>query len=172
MNKEGIERESKMAAHGTKARISPVVSQLFRSIGSEMTEMICIKVPGNKDGRMVTRLVSKAEALVRDLYQTAMPVSAKDLESMDIKEVAMRSKGQMDARKLILGYTIDKKAKEDSGDSVPDKVSELNKDAMNKLAIGNSGETTCGTTQKKKKGKKSKCPTVPLLVQERKTPGV
>ena len=171
MNKEAEKRQSKMAAHGTKGRISPVVSQLFRSVGSEMTEMICIKVPGSKNGKMVTRLVSKAEAMVRDLYQTALPVTAEDLRTMDVKEIMLRGKSQMDARKIVLGYTIDKKAKEDSGDSVPDKVSELNKDAMNKIAMGDS-EKSCGTTQKKKKSKKPKCPTVPMLVSKRETSGV
>ena len=71
MNKESKDRQSNLASHGTKARISPVVSQLFRAIGSEMTEMVCIKVPGEKDGRMESRLVSKAEAMVIARYLRA-----------------------------------------------------------------------------------------------------
>lgn len=161
MNKEGKERQSNLVSHGTKARISPIVSQLFRSIGSEMTEMVCIKVPGSEAGQMVARLVSKAEAMVRDLYEKAMPT-----------EDEVDAKIQMDARKLILGYTIDKNAKETSKESVPDRVSELNKERLNKLALGNTSEKPDGAKTKTKESKKPKVPTIPVCVLEREKPKV
>ncbi len=162
MNPESKERQSKLTSHGTKARISPVVSQLFRAIGSEMTEMICLKVPDSKTGAMETRLVSKAEAMVRDLYQSAMPISSKDLVDLDVKEIVLRGKGQMDARKLILAHTIDKNAKEQIGETVADKVSDLNKDRLNAMAKGGTEETACGKKSKEKT--KSKKPKVSIVV--------
>ncbi len=166
MNPESKERQSKLTSHGTKARISPVVSQLFRAIGSEMTEVVCIKVPDSKTGAMETRLVSKAEAMVRDLYEQAMPVSILDLDGMDSKTLILRGKGQMDARKLILAHTIDKNAKPGEGETAADKVSDLNKDRLNAMAKGGTEETACGTKPKEKaKGKKSKCPRVPVCMQ-------
>lgn len=166
MNSEGKARQSNLAAHGTKARISPVVSQLFRAIGSEMTEMVCIKVPDSKTGAMETRLVSKAEAMVRDLYEQAMPVSILDLDGMNSKTLILRGKGQMDARKLILAHTIDKNAKDPSGETVADKVSDLNKNRLNAIATGGKKETACGTKPKEKaKSKKLKVPCVVMRVR-------
>lgn len=158
MNAEGKARESKLTSHGTKARISPVVSQLFRAIGSEMTEMVCIKVPDSKTGAVESRLVSKAEAMVRDLFQQAMPVSLE--EEVDVKH-------QLACRKIILDFTIDKNVKDSAGESVADKVSGLNKDRLNAMAKGSRVETACGTKpkEKKKKSKKSKCPRVPVCVR-------
>ncbi len=166
MNAESKDRQSKLAAHGTKARISPVVSQLFRAIGSEMTEMVCIKVPDSKTGAMETRLVSKAEAMVRDLYEQAMPISLMDMDGMDSKTLILRGKGQVDARKLILAHTIDKNAKERSGETVADKVSDLNKDRLNQLAKKSGPETACGTKSKEKaKGEKPKRSRIPVCVR-------
>lgn len=166
MNSEEKARQSNLTAHGTKARISPIVSQLFRAIGSEMTEMVCIKVPDSKTGAMESRLVSKAEAMVRDLYEQAMPWSIVDTGDMDTKTLILRGKDQMDARKLILAHTIDKNPKDPTGDSVADKVSDLNKDRLNQLAKKSGSETACGTKSKtKKKSKKSKVPSVPVCVR-------
>ena len=50
-------------------------------------------------------------------------------------------------------------------------LSELNKDTMNKLAMGGS-EKPCGTTQKTKKSKKLKIPIVPVCLSEREISGV
>ena len=157
MNPESKERQNKLTSHGTKARISPVVSQLFRAIGSEMTEMIAMKTPGDEGGKLQKRLVSKAEAMVRDLYQQAMP----ETEVEDLKH-------QLACRKLILDFTIDKNAKEQASETVADKVSDLNKDRLNAMAKGGTEETASGKKSKeKKKSKKSKCPRVPVCIERR-----
>ncbi len=174
MNSEGKSRESKLTSHGTKARISPVVSQLFRAIGSEMTEMICLKVPDSKTGAMETRLVSKAEAMVRDLFEQAMPAAIG--EETDCKH-------QLACRKIILDFTIDKNVKEQAGETAADKVSDLNKDRLNAMAKGDKVEwKASGEPQKwddienvrkeKAKSKKSKCPRVPVCIEKRKEPDV
>jgi len=68
------ERQKKLTELGSKARAGTLMSTLFRAVASEKTELMQFKVPGDKTGKMQTRLVSKAEAIVRDIIQKALPV--------------------------------------------------------------------------------------------------
>ena len=128
------ERQKKLTELGAKARAGTLMSTLFRAIASEKTELMQFKVPGDNTGKMQTRLVSKAEAIVRDIIQKALPGD----ESADAKT-------QLEYRKLILdrvdgraGAVVeDTKSK---GESVSKRVSRLNKDFLNDQAKGTTKE--------------------------------
>ncbi len=127
--KDPIEtREKALTELGSKARAGTLMSTLFRAIASEKTELMQFKVPGDETGKMQTRLVSKAEAIVRDIIQKALPSN----ELVDPKT-------QFEYRRLILDR-VDGRAGavgEDTkghGESVSKKVSRLNKDFLNDQA--------------------------------------
>lgn len=161
MNKEGKQREKDMVQHGSKVRAGVIISALFRSIGTEMTERVLIKVPDAKSGKMEPRFVSKAEAIVRDCYERALP---KKLETVEIDEETGQAitvvteadpKMQLEYRKIIFDRIAGKAGANDSGkdagESVPDRVSRLNKDRLNDMATdGNEehGKTSKKTTRK------------------------
>jgi hypothetical protein len=150
------DRQKRLTELGSKARAGTLMSTLFRAVASEATELIAVKVPGRKDGKLQTLLVSKAEAIVRDIVQQALPITAKELEDMDMKEIAVRTKEQLECRKLILDR-VDGRAgavgedNKERGESVPNKISRMNKDFLNDQAKG---------TTKEKPKKKSSPPKV------------
>ena len=125
------DRQKKLTELGAKARAGTLMSTLFRSIASEKTELMQFKVPGSKTGKMQTRLVSKAEAIVRDIIEKALPYK----EGGELVD----SKVQMEYRKLILDRVdgrvgaVGEDAK-NQGESVSKKVSRLNKDFLNEQA--------------------------------------
>ena len=130
MKDEVKEREKKLTELGQKCRAGTLMSSLFRAIASEKTELIQVKVPGSKTGKMETLLVSKAEAIARDIIQKALPTS--DIEGVDLKV-------QLEYRKLVLDR-VDGRAGtigEDAGDrsvSIPDRISEASKGFLNAQA--------------------------------------
>ena len=151
MKDETKERQKKLTELGSKARAGTLMSTLFRAVASELTERVNIKVPGTKGG-MEIRLVSKAEAIVRDIIQQALPITTIELEVMSIKDIAVRTKEQLEYRKLILDR-VDGRAGavgEDTksrGESVSKKVSRLNQDFLNdqaKKAAKEKKETKSG----------------------------
>lgn len=132
------ERQKKLTELGAKARAGTLMSTLFRAAASEKTELMQFKVPGDKTGKMVTRLVSKAEAIVRDIIEKALPVKDDVLDLVD-------SKLRLEYRKLILDR-VDGRAGavgEDTkghGESIPNKISRINKDFLNDQAKGTKKE--------------------------------
>ena len=139
MNKQSKEREKKLTELGTKSRAGTLMTTLFRAVASEMTELIAVKVPGNKDGKMKTLLVSKAEAIVRDIVEKALPHKLADGEICDAKE-------QLEYRKLLMDRvdgrvgTVDA-ADGKSGTSIPNKVSEVSKSFLNDIAVKKKKKT-------------------------------
>lgn len=131
MNKQS-KRERDLTELGSKARAGQLMSSLFRAVASEMTELIATKVPGRTDGKMQTVLVSKAEAIVRDIMQKALPVGEGETDLID-------QKVRMEYRKLIMDRvdgragTVGEDVKS-QGESIPGKVSRINKDFMNDIA--------------------------------------
>lgn len=125
-------RERDLTELGAKSRAGTLMSSLFRAIASEYTELIAIKVPGRTDGKMQTVLVSKAEAIVRDVIEKALPVSEGQADTVDPKV-------RMEYRKLIMDR-VDGRAGavgEDTkgqGERIPEKVSRINKDFLNDTA--------------------------------------
>ena len=136
MNKEIKERQDRMTELGSKARAGTLMSTLFRCIASEKTELMQFKVPGDDTGKMQTRLVSKAEAIVRDIIQKALPSS---------QELDVDAKVRLEYRKLILDR-VDGRAgavgedTKSKGESVSKRVSRLNKDFLNDQAKGTTKE--------------------------------
>ena len=132
MNKESKSREKKLTELGAKSRAGTLMSSLFRAVASECTELIQIKVPGSKTGKMETKLVSKAEAIVRDIMQKALPHKLEDGEICDPKE-------QLEYRKLIMDRvdgragTVGEDAK-GQGETIPNKISRMNKEFLNDQA--------------------------------------
>ncbi len=176
MHEEGITREKDMIQHGSKVRAGGIISALFRSIGTEMTELVLIKVPDSKSGKMEPRFVSKAEAIVRDCYERALPkkIETVELDEETGEEVTVVTspdpKMQLEYRKIIFDRIAGKAGADDSskdaGESVPDRVSRLNKDRLNDIAM--DGETEHGKTTKKTTRK----PRIPVrLRSESEVPG-
>ena len=136
------------------------MSTLFRAVASELTERVNIKVPG-EDGKMQTRLVSKAEAIVRDIIQMAMPKRQTDVDDPDYIDPKL----QLECRKIILDR-IDGRAGtigEDGppkGESIPDKISRINKGFLNDQA-------KAATKEKKK----SSPPRIQMCVRRETVPG-
>lgn len=145
MSKQSKQRERDLTELGSKARAGQLMSTLFRAVASEMTELMDIKIPGRTDGKMRITLVSKAEAIVRDIVQKALPVSEGEIDNVDPKV-------RMEYRKLIMDR-VDGRAGtvgEDTkgqGESIPGKVSRINRDFLN-------------DTAKKTKAKKSAPPSL------------
>ena len=165
MNKAGKKREKKMIEHGSKSRAGVVLSSLFRSVGAEVTELILMKVPNLDNGKMEPRLVSKAEAIVRDCFEKALPKKSmtveRDEETNELVEVEHKPdpKIALEYRKMIfdrLGGKAGSESKEDDHDSVPKRVAQLNKDRLNKMALAGA------KVDKKKVKVKSKVPKVPV----------
>ena len=130
MKDEVKDRQKRLTELGAKSRAGTLMSSLFRAVASEKTELISTKVPGSKDGKMQTLLVSKAEAIVRDIIQKALPDN--DAEGVDPKV-------QLECRKLVLDR-VDGRAGtvgEDAGAkgvSIPDRISEASKGFLNAQA--------------------------------------
>jgi hypothetical protein len=132
MTKQSNQRERDLTELGAKSRAGNLMSSLFRAVASEMTELLSTKVPGRTDGKMKTILVSKAEAIVRDIIQKALPVGEDETDNIDPKV-------RMEYRKLIMDRvdgragTVGEDAKR-QGESIPGKVSRINKDFLNDTA--------------------------------------
>lgn len=128
------------------------MSSLFRAVASEVTELVQTKVPGDKTGKMETLLVSKAEAIVRDIVQKALPGE----DPVDVKI-------QLECRKLLLDR-IDGRAgtagddSKDRGANIADKVSDVSKGFLNDIAK-TAGKAKAKT--KKKTAKKAKAKSTP-----------
>lgn len=121
---------------GQKQRAGRLLSEYLRAIGQEMTEVVCVNTPGESGPPTVQRrLVSKAESLARWMWHKATPHKETDEEGN-----AIVVEPNLDVVKLVLDRVEGKPGvggKEDADDrkeSVPDRVSRMNADRLNKLA--------------------------------------
>lgn len=113
---------------GQKRRAGMILSQYLRAIAQEMTEIVDVSISPDK---VEHQIVSKAERLARDMWNKA-------LESGDKKEM-------LEYRKLVIERTDGKAgtvhdAIDDRKESIPDKISAMNKRRLNSLAeesVGN-----------------------------------
>ncbi len=125
-----MSKENKaMLQRGEKQRAGKLLTSYLRAIGQEMTEVATVFTDSDT-GK--TKIISKAEALARDIWRKALPPKDEIGTLLNAKEV-------LEYRKLIIDRTDGKPgANEDKGDhpgaSVPDRVSKLNKDRMNQMA--------------------------------------
>ena len=149
MKDEVKNREKKLTELGARCRAGQLMSSLFRAVASEKTELMDVKVPGSKDGKMQILLVSKAEAIVRDIVEKALPVSEGVLDLVDAKV-------RLEYRKLVLDR-VDGRAgtigedESNKGVSIPDRISEASKGFLNAQA-GKAGKKKTGPPVVKKKG--------------------
>lgn len=108
---------------GKKHRSGTVLSNYIRAIATEKTERVDVIISADK---VEKKLVSKAEAMARDIWKKA-------LESPDSKEM-------LEYRKLILDRAEGKPNVHGSDEekqkraSIPDKISEINKHRLNRYA--------------------------------------
>ena len=107
---------------GSKKRAGHLISAYLRAIGTEKTELYDVAVGPDK---VEHRIVSKAEAMARDMFEQAL---RNDDEKM-----------KLEYRKVVLDR-IDGRPGDNPTDergkrgSVPDRVSEMNRDRLNELA--------------------------------------
>jgi len=107
---------------GKKQRAGMILSQYLRAIACEMTEVE--DVPTGPD-EVRHKVITKAEKLARDMWEKA-------LRSGDKKEM-------LEYRKLVIERTDGKAGTvndtvDDGKESIPDKISAMNKRRLNSLA--------------------------------------
>jgi hypothetical protein len=116
---------------GQKARAGQLLSSYLRAIGTEVTEVMQDDAPkGCPKGP--PRLMSKAERLARHIWQMALPRTDDD---------GTRHEPMFEYVRLVLDRVEGKagtmEAEKESGrESVPDKVSRLGVEKLNKIAEG------------------------------------
>jgi len=122
---------------GNKRRAGHLLSSYLRAIADEKTELVDVVVSPDKTER---RLVSKAEAIARDMFKIALPKSIGDVaEATELGDIVkLDPKVQLEYRKIILDRIDGKPGTDDSPgkdeDSLPDKISEINKNRVNQIS--------------------------------------
>jgi len=112
---------------GSKQRAGRALSELIRSVGTELTEILqdtSTSVPGPP------RIISKAEALARHCWERALP--SKDEDGNTVA-------GSVDFIKLVFDRSDGRPGSgtddvDDGKESVPDRISRLNKERLNAMA--------------------------------------
>jgi hypothetical protein len=118
---------------GQKQRSGRMLSEYVRAIGSECTEVILDDGPAPGP----PRLVSKAEAMARHIWRKALPHIGDD---------GSRQEPDLDYIKIILDRSDGKpgtqgKEEDDGGkESVPDRISRMNADRLNRITDEVTGE--------------------------------
>lgn len=119
---------------GQKQRSGRMLSEYIRAIGSEVSEVILDDGPSPGP----PRLVSKAEAMARHIWKKALPHT---------DDLGVRREPELDYVKIILDRTEGKPgvATEDPNEnagkeSVPERISRMNADRLNRLADKAMGE--------------------------------
>jgi len=117
-----VKKENKpLIELGSKQRAGRLLSSYIRAILTEKTELVDVAVGPDEVKR---KLVSKAEAIARDMVEEALRGSD--------------AKTKLDYRKLVLDRAEGKPGTEeelkDRDVSIPDKISEINKGKLNAIA--------------------------------------
>lgn len=118
---------------GSKARAGRLLSNYLRAIADERTELADVIIGPDKIER---RLISKAEAIARDIFRIAMGNS----ESCAIAGVQgiLDPKLVLEYRKLILerieGKPGSGEETDNERDKIPERISEINKKRANAIA--------------------------------------
>lgn len=117
---------------GQKSRAGKMLSEYIRGIGQDVTEVILDDGPSPGP----PRLVSKAEAMARYIWKMALPHKDDDGVTRDpdlnyIRIILDRTEGKPG---VVAADTDENGGKE----SVPDRISRMNADRLNRIA----GEVT------------------------------
>ena len=113
---------------GSKQRAGRLLSEYIRAIGDEKTELVDVVISPDECER---RIVSKAEALAREIWKEALENDDKKLQLEYRKLIIDRIEGRVGTG--LTGADI-----EHPGQNVPDRVSDVNRDRLNRMA--KSGE--------------------------------
>ena len=128
MAKHKSKENQQLLELGSKRRAGRLLSNYLRAIADERTEVVDVATGPDK---VEHRVISKAEALARDMFHQAM--------------TCVDAKLKLEYRKLVLDR-IDGKpgaGDEEEGkkkDGVPDRISEINRNRMNAMASEVVGE--------------------------------
>ena len=109
---------------GSKQRAGRLLSEYIRAIGDERVELVDVPVGPDK---VEHRLVSRAEKMARDIWKEANEGTDDKLKLEYRKLIIDRIEGKTGTG--LTGADI-----EHPGRNVPDKVSDINKGRLNKLA--------------------------------------
>lgn len=125
---DDVPENEPLMERGQKARAGRMLSEYIRGIGQEVTEVILDDGPSPGP----PKLVSKAEAMARHIWKKALPHTGDDGNKHEpdldyIKIVLDRAEGKPG---VVAGDDNEDAGKE----SVPDRVSRMNADRLNKLA--------------------------------------
>lgn len=113
---------------GQKQRAGRLLSEYIRAIGDDKTELVDVVTGPDSVER---RIVSKAERMAREIWDEALDGEDNKLKFEYRKLVIDRIEGKVGTG--LTGADI-----EHPGRNVPDRVSDINKNRLNKLA--KSGE--------------------------------
>ena len=111
---------------GKKQRAGRALSELLRAIGTEMTEVVLDEGPAPGP----PRIISKAERMARHIWKKALPHKDDD---------GVQQEPDLDYIKIVLDRVEGKpgsgdKKEEGVGETLPDKISRMNKERLNALA--------------------------------------
>jgi hypothetical protein len=109
---------------GQKQRAGRLLSEYIRAIGDERVELVDVPVGPDK---VEHRLVSRAEKMARDIWKEANEGTDDKLKLEYRKLIIDRIEGKTGTG--LTGADI-----EHPGRNVPDRVSDINRDRINKLA--------------------------------------
>jgi len=120
---------------GSKQRAGRLLSEYIRAIGTEVDQVVQDEVPeGCAPG--MPRMVSKAEALARHIWRKALP--HKDDEGVKhepdlnyVRIVLERAEGKPG--------TVEQE-KEPSREAIPDRISRINAERLNRISAEVMGE--------------------------------
>jgi len=122
----------KLLQQGSKNRAGKLLSGYLRAIAQEMTEVATIATGPDS---VEKRIISKGEAMARDMFAKALGRTTIDGQEADC---LADPKITLEYRKLILdrieGKAGDTKNDKPGDRSVPDRISDLNKERLNAAA--------------------------------------
>ena len=134
MAKRKSKENKAMVELGSKQRAGRLLSNYLRAIADERTEVADIAVGPDE---IQHRVISKAEALARDMFKQAMECADAKLKLEYRKLVLDRIDGKPGA-----GDEEEEKKK----DGIPERISEINKARANAIAgdiVGEESEAAC-----------------------------
>ncbi|MEN6335906.1 MAG: hypothetical protein ABFE01_16760 [Phycisphaerales bacterium] len=120
---------------GQRSRAGRLLSEYIRAIGTETDQVVQDEVPQGCTPGM-PRMVSKAEALARHIWRNALPRTDDDgtRHEPDIRYIHIvleRAEGK--------AGTVEQE-KTDTRESVPDKISRINAERINRISSEVTGD--------------------------------
>jgi hypothetical protein len=122
MKKKTKKSENKQLLElGQKQRAGQLISSYLRAIGTEVTEIADVFTDPDT-GRK--KIISKAEALARDIWEQGLKNEDEDIKLKYRKLLLERIEGKPGTEEELKDREL----------SIPDQISELNRDKLNAIA--------------------------------------